>query len=166
MMYPATIAVFLLCLSGCTARGAKFQDSPYATSPVPTDLARIIFLRPYDFQASARSVPIDIDGKTVARLANNGFVSLEVAPGEHEIASSIWDIPGRFSIRLQVEAGRSHYIGVSPRQEHMKHAWMAAFGLIGGLVAASLQDASGPFKLEPIEEQQAMKLLLELKLSE
>ena len=160
-------AVFaLLFFTACSASGPRFHETLYATQSAPADKARIIFFRLYDFVGSLRTVPIDIDGKTVARLGYNGFATVDIVPGEHEIASSIWDIPGRFAMNIKIEDGQIYYIQVSPRKEDMKHAWLASFGLIGGLIAVSMQDKDGPFILEPVEAEKAIPLLTELKLSD
>jgi hypothetical protein len=161
----AAIAAILF-FTACSASGPRFHETPLATQSAPADKARIIFFRPYDFVGSLRTVPIDVDGKAVIRLGNRGFASVDIVPGEHEIASSIWDIPGRFAMTVKIEGGQIYYIQVSPRKEDMKYAWLAGFGLIGGLIAVSLQDKNGPFILEPVEAEKATPLLSELKSSD
>jgi len=42
------IIALTLCLAGCSASGARFQDTPFATQPIADDKSRIIFYRESD----------------------------------------------------------------------------------------------------------------------
>lgn len=155
--------VVLLFLSGCAATGPKYQQTVYATQPVPEDNARIYFLRESAYLAGARAAPLFIDGDAIDKIANGGFIVVDVTPGLHEISSQVWDWPGRYAINAKFEAAKSYYIQVSVREESRGHLY--SLGLIGGLIEASLADDRGLFQLVPINEPDALKKLQDLQLS-
>ncbi|HEY3304519.1 MAG TPA: hypothetical protein VGL70_13395 [Candidatus Binatia bacterium] len=163
--FTAIIVLFLL--AGCSASGARFDESRFATEPVPADKARLIFFRLEESPVGGPPARLEIDGVRVGGLKNRGFLVVDAVPGEREVAADIWSDSGRFALKMNLEAQRTYYLRVSRREEHHKYmALPLLFGLAGGVVAASLSDGKGPFKIEPIEAAEATKLLPEFRLSE
>ena len=156
----AAIIALTVCLAGCSASGARFQDTPFATQPIDDDKSRIIFYRESD--ANLGSVMLGIDDSIVGTLAHRGFIVAETAPGDHRISAwvrglSIW----KFAMTMTVVGGETYYIRASHRAERMLYPLMGPIG-----VALVFADTKGEFQLEPVTATVALQALKELKLSE
>src|SRR5207237_10702198 len=79
------IIALTLCLAGCSASGARFQDTPFATQPIADDKSRIIFYR--DSDADFRSVTLGIDDSIISALADKGLIVVETSPGAHRMSA-------------------------------------------------------------------------------
>jgi hypothetical protein len=58
------------------------------------------------YQMSARKITVFCDGKEVARLANGGYFTLKLSPGEHTLT----DKKAPASLTLTVEAGTEYFV--------------------------------------------------------
>jgi hypothetical protein len=167
LKYFSVSLVVLMLLTGCSASGARFYETRFATEPAPADKARVIFFRLEEGPVGGPPARLEIDGVRVGGLKNRGFLVVDAVPGEREVAADIWSDSGRFALKMNLESQGTYYLRVSRREEHRKYmALPLLFGLVGGIAAASLSDGRGPFKIEPIEPAEAAKLLPEFRLSE
>lgn len=156
----AHISAITLLLASCSASGAKFQDSPFATQPVAGDKGRVIFYRESD--ANFRSATLGIDGAIVGALAHEGFIVADTAPGNHKVSVWVRGVPiWEFAISMSIVTGEVYYIRVSQRAERMLYPLWGIFG-----VALLFADSKGEFQLEPVPAAIALVDLEELKLSE
>jgi hypothetical protein len=147
-------------LTGCSASGSRFQDSPFATERVTRDKARIIFYRKSD--VNFRSATVGIDGSIVGALAHRGFIVADTEPGDHKFSAWVRYTPlGEFAIHINLTAGETYYLRVSHRTERLLYA-------LAGPVGAALvfADRKGEFQLETVPAATALAELKELKLSE
>jgi len=164
-LFSATLLILLL--TGCTASGPQFHETRFAAEPVPTDKARIIFLRHDENPMSEPVARLEIDGARIGELKNRGFRVVDAPAGERAIAVDSRAESGKLVLKLTVSAQHVHYLRVSRREEHYRHQMLPLFfGLAGAVAASTLSDDKGPFKIEPIEQAEATKLLSELRLSE
>ena len=147
-------------LTGCSASGARFHDSPFATERVARDKARIVFYRESD--ANFRSATLDIDGSIVGALAHRGFIVADTEPGDRRFSAWVRYTPlGEFAIHLNLTAGETYYLRVSHRTERLLYPLAGPVGAV--LVFA---DRKGEFQLEPVPAAIALTELKDLKLSE
>jgi len=154
------IIALTLCLAGCSASGARFQDTPFATQPIADDKSRIIFYRESD--ADFRSVTLGIDDSIMGTLAHKGFIVVETSPGDHRISAWVRGMSrGKFVMSMTGVGGETYYIRASCRAERMLYPLMGPIG-----VALVFADIKGEFQLEPVTAAVALQALKELKLSE
>ena len=179
------IIALTLCLAGCSASGARFQDTPFATQPIADDKSRIIFYRESD--ADFRSVTLGIDDSIDAVRKRFGAVNVEVGqvPGAEDLVPGAILYPqdptrrlylyfhdeqmhslrgmsiGKFVMSMTVVGGETYYIRASYRAERMLYPLMGPIG-----VALVFADIKGEFQLEPVTAAVALQALKELKLSE
>jgi hypothetical protein len=153
------IAAVLHLLAGCTASGAHFYDTPFATQPVGPDKARIIFYR--DSDMNFRAATIGIDGSRIGAVHHDGFIVAEVEPGEHKISAWVRGSFQEFVTSMSFEPGKAYYIRVSQRSERLAYPMVPILGPF--LVLA---DTKGEFQLELMPESTALQQLRDLKLSE
>jgi hypothetical protein len=146
-------------LTGCSASGPRFQETPFATEQVASDKTRIVFYRESD--ANFRSATLGINGSIVGALAHKGFVVAETAPGDHRISAWVQYTPtGEFVTDMSLVAGETYYIRVSNRAERMLYPFAGPVG-----VALVFADRKGEFRLESVPRAIALSELRELKLS-
>jgi hypothetical protein len=153
------VLAVLQIVAGCTASGANFYDTPFATQPVPADKARIIFYR--DSDINFRAATIGIDGSGVGAVDHDGFIVAEVDPGEHKISAWVRGFFQEFVTGMSFEPGKPYYIRVSQRSERLMYSMVP---LLGPLLV--LIDTKGEFQLELMPESTALQQLRDLKLSE
>lgn len=153
------IAALLLLVAGCSASGSRFPDTHFATQPVATDKARIIFYR--DSDTNFRAATIAIDGSIVGAVSHNGFIVAEVDPGDHRISAWVRGFFQEFVTGLSVESGKTYYMRVSQRAERIIYPMFSVLG-----AGALLADTKGEFQVQPMPASTALQQLRELKLSE
>jgi len=160
MNLSAAAITLLFFVTGCSATGPRFHETQFATQPAPADKGRIIFFRESD--ANFRSVTIGVDGSIVGALAHNGFISIDIALGYHQVSAWVRYAPvGEFVMRMTVGAGETYYVRVSHRSVRMLYPLL---GLAGGVL--TLADRKGEFQMEPVSAAVALRTLGELNLSE
>jgi hypothetical protein len=156
------LGALLFLFGGCSASGPSFNATRYATQQAPVDRARIIFFRTPDI--NYRSVTITIDGDEASKLAAGGFLIEEIEPGLHVISASVRLAIGDYRVRMNVKAGETYYIRVSPREEREVYAALSTFSAAGTVL--QLTDNQGFFKLQLAEPKVALRLLQDLRFSE
>jgi len=152
-------ASLLLLFAGCSASGPSFPDSSFATQPVASDKARIVFYR--DSDMNFRAATIGIDGSIIGTVSHGGFAVAEIAPGDHKFSAWVRGFFQEFVIGMSVEAGKTYYMRVSQRAERLVYPLIPLLGAF-----AMLADTKGEFQLELMAESTALQQLRELKLSE
>jgi hypothetical protein len=130
---------------------------------------------------SARSARISIDGETAGGCKPGGYLHRDLSPGEHRLATDMWDAPGQCEVVLNVEPGRIYYFRVDPRAESfLSFAGPLAAGEllgsslpvatgagIGSMAAESYgRDCGGAFRLYPVGEPSAVADLQRLRRSD
>ena len=153
------IAVLLVLSSGCSAKGARFQDTPFAEEKIPADKSRIIFFRGSDIALVA--VTLSIDDAVVGHLAQRGFIVADTIPGDHKISAAAgWMPASDAKIMINTIAGDTYYFRVAHRTERELYGLFGIFG-----TAAMLADREA-FKIQPVAPASAQLELKEFKLSE
>lgn len=145
-----TMSVLLatgMVVAGCATVGQS-ELREISVSP-PAGQARIFLLRENATLYVLRSAPIKIDGKAVGDLANGGVLYLDKTPGDYLVSSENWDTPGRFAIKLHVDAGNTYFLKVSPKSDLLVP--MVAAGLVGLYAQSKLADTGGLFAIAPID---------------
>jgi len=169
----AAVIGLLFLFAGCSASGPGFQDTPYAKQQAPEDKARIIFLRQDDSYIGGRWARLDVDGAPVGKVAREGFLVIDTAPGEREISVAEDEAKNRLAVKMSLEPGQTYYLRVY-RHEGLS-TWggtsstveaTGVFALIGGLFTVFRKDDQATFQLEPLHPWLALKMLEGLKLSE
>ena len=153
------IVGLLYVVAGCTASGAHFYDTSFASQAVPADKARIIFYR--DSDMNFRAATIGVDGSRVGAVHHDGFIVAEVNPGEHKISAWVRGFFQEFVTAMSFEAGKAYYIRVSQRSERLAYPMVPILGPF--LVLA---DTKGEFQLELMPESTALQQLRDLRLSQ
>jgi hypothetical protein len=160
MKRSAGITVLSCLLAGCSASGARFLDTPFATQAVTDDRARIVFYRESDHNFG--SVTLGIDDSIVGALAQNGFIVADIAPGDHKVSAWLQYTPlGESKMKMRVLAGETYYIRASGRSERMLYPLLGALGVV-----LFFTDRKGEFQLDAVMPAVALPVLEELKLSE
>jgi hypothetical protein len=158
----AGLITLLFSLTGCAASGPNFRATRYATQQAPVDKARIVFFRKSD--TNYRSVTLAIDDDIVGKLDRRGFLVEETEPGRREISASGRLTIGDYRIRMNLQAGETYYIRVSPREERVLYAALGMFSAAGAVL--QLTDNKGFFKLQLTDPKVALVVLGDLQLSE
>jgi len=154
----------MIFLSACSVptRGPAFPETQYAQQPAPADKARIIFLRrSEDGDFGARWARLSVDGAAAGKLAREGFVVYDAAPGEHRLS-----IEGETrQLDSTFQAGQVYYVHVYRTQKDAASVQATGvFALIGDLVAPMM--GAAPFELEAVDSSVALPMLVRLRLLE
>jgi len=103
-------------LPGCAAQGARYSE--IAGTPVASDQARIVLLRPndrYDDYSLSKAV-VKVNDATVGKLAYGGFLKLDVAAGDVAVKVQAKNaLYGICELRFATEPGTTVYLDVAPR---------------------------------------------------
>lgn len=178
-----TVAVVLaLLLCGCAASGPTYSETPLSATPLPDEMARIVFFRTKDsILYVARKAAISIDGEKVGGTAYGGFHYHDVREGNHTLRADMWDMPGRCELTLAAAAGETYYFQVDPRTKSFGAFAAADTGIYlftenvfasvaGGLAAVSVEsygtECGGAFRLYPVDAATAITELRALKRSQ
>jgi hypothetical protein len=165
MKLPLAVAA-LVSLYGCAATGPSYQD--FSQSSALTEMkARLVLFRTRESAiASVRTADVRIDGVPAAGVRYGGFAFVEVQPGKRVLTVDLPDIRGQCDLPVDTAAGKEYYFEVKPRVEGL------GMGLIPTLVVKGDQpwspdrsDCRGAFYVVPIERNDALQKLKDLKLS-
>lgn len=107
------VALFGGCVTSSGPEGAV--ESPVRFQPKPQDarLARLYFLRERGYPGMATS--IKVDGQTVGSVSKGFYFSVDRPPGRYRLAS-VNPLAMDYESEIQIEAGRSYYIGLGVLQ--------------------------------------------------
>jgi len=145
------LAIFIL--SGCAATGKNFST----LEPLSSSEATVYIYRPSKFFQGGTWPTVFIDGEERFTLKNEGYVFIDLSPGEHEIkiGKSHFFANWMFSDvnrKLNVESNKRYYLRLDLNFENI-HS-------IGNAMSIS-----GSIRLVDVPEQQALPDLKSLKLS-
>src|SRR5262245_29730175 len=154
------VCVALVCgaasslLSGCQTTDAASTEAATAAAaaaaPVPPGKARLVLTRVSGYYASALDAVVKVNNVEVARVGNGASQSVVIAPGLTAVNIDSWSAPGSYTINLDVRAGRTYRVEISPRTEALAPAMV--FGMAGALMeAASKGDKAGAFQARVVE---------------
>ncbi len=93
MRYRKALWIYLLTIStalwGCSASGPMFKK---LASPA-SDSALLYIYRPFNNVAQVGGPEMFVDGKSVGKLLNKGYVAIHLSPGAHQVVAkgNIWD---------------------------------------------------------------------------
>ena len=105
MRLAALIVVCMVALGAANCGSVVAQSRRLA--PPGSETAELVVFRKSQIAGSAVTVPVEIDGKTVANIGSGDYVAFDVATGQRFLAVGF---SGRVQlVRLQVEAGKSYY---------------------------------------------------------
>lgn len=100
----AAVAAALIAAVGCS-RGRTSRFPPPLD---PAQSAEVVVLRNKNAYGSAGTVPIVLDGVTIAHLWTGQHVRFRVTPGTHSVG--VRESP----LSLQFDTGRSYYFLITP----------------------------------------------------
>ncbi|HZP59148.1 MAG TPA: TonB family protein [Opitutaceae bacterium] len=110
----------MILLVGCSATGPAFV----AEQALRPNEAVIYIYRPSAMTARARTATIEMDGKLIGQLDNNGYIVIHALPGKHRITESWAAWVGDLSalqrpieVLIDAESGMKYYVRLSSRSE-------------------------------------------------
>jgi len=124
---------FVTQLGGCASSALSEVspvESPSQAKPRDSRLARLYFLREKGLVAS--EVGIKIDGKQVGTVDKGYYFSVDRPPGHYRL-TCVNKYGADYETEIQVDAGRSYYIGVGVSQL----GFSPGQNLVNGMVAGS-----------------------------
>lgn len=154
----ATLCLAALMLSGCAASGPQYAAKP--TTAATAQLAELVVFRPGEWMLGGRSARIKVDEADTQYVKRQGFISIDVAPGQHTLAADIIDAPGTCQLPITVDRGSVSYYEVQPRSSSMTAGLL--FGVVGMAIESSGKDCGGAFSIARVEPDYATKILQSL----
>jgi hypothetical protein len=126
----------ILTLTGCTTTQ---QSAPALTSPIPElseGKGRVIFLRQSSVFQAGKSVELEINGASVAKLRNREYTYFDIPAGEHYFVVSVFPHTGAFRSGLTLKEKQIRFLLVRPdtRQDNRRPLFRDSrkFDLDGG----------------------------------
>lgn len=145
-------------VAACSAAGPKFSD--IRSPAVPENRGRLYILRERQALYSVMPATIDIDGQTIGRLRNGGFLMIDLPPGPKTITATVF--VSRVSARFDLAAARTAYLSIRPQPTGLP----PPRGAVGLRPAYRMIDEGSLFSITFLDEAAAMVTLAELSLSE
>ena len=139
------VAVFL---AGCST----MNDSRLATSALSPGKGRIILTRTNETLRATTLATTKVNGHKVADVAAGGSVAVDVPPGPLSLSVEAWNYPGHYAIPLEINAGQTLKVEISPREP----AAAGVLGPIGGVMEQNAQGKGGGFKVREVANLDAM----------
>jgi hypothetical protein len=158
LVWLAGVVTVACALAGCSV---GFPISSSEIGSPPPDAARLIVYRPSGEMLAWRSLNVDVNGVPSCDLRRGSGFAKDVGSGEVTVAVHLWDIPGKSSLSLITESGKTYYIRVRVSGE-------ASPGVRGGLFGLGSEAASGdsaPFDLDLTDGTLAIASRVELRRS-
>lgn len=124
-------------------------SAPDGAAPAqPGATAWLELARPRDPQLAMRMARVHLDDRPLTALAAGERRRLEVPPGRHRLAVDLWDQPGHCEMVVEIAAGQTLALKVSPRCEALAAATPGALvpdPLLGAaaLVAGQAVESTG-----------------------
>jgi hypothetical protein len=142
----SVIAIASLCVFfvGCGATNQRGPSSIEISQISSSEAAELVFTRDDSLLYLALSARVFVDGRQILKLSRGDTASIFVEAGDRFVVVDTWSIPGKFSINLNLEKGRTYQFAVSPRSDSFIAG--VAFGLIGNVV-----EDGGGFRVQLIE---------------
>jgi hypothetical protein len=136
---------------------AKSSPSPGA---VPSK-GKVYLLRERSYMYAFRKPDVAIDGRIAGELANGGSLELELEAGTYTLTLSLQDYPAASTIELNVTAGGTHFLAISPKA--------GAYDLMTGTPTPSPGYSgnraitnAGPYSISVLDEAAGRKSLARL----
>jgi hypothetical protein len=166
MKVAGALALFI-SIYGCAATGPSYQEFSQSMGVNQTKARLLLFRTKETAQASVRTASVKINGAYAAGVQHGGFAVVEIPPGKHTLTVDLPATWGQCDLVIDTAAGNEYYFEVKPRVENL------GLGLIPTLIAKGERPWSpdrsewkGSFYAEPIEKNNALQKLKELKLSQ
>jgi len=150
------ILAFLL-LAGCASVGPTYTE--LAPLPPSHGMAQIVVYQP---PAAIRlsSTAVDINGVPGCEIATGTFFYKDVPSGSMTISSSIWNMPGTSRLTIPTILGKRYYIKF--QMDMGKSMSFGALGFVGALASEGVSSGGGPFLIESVNEEVALRDLQSL----
>lgn len=107
----------------------------------PGKTARVIFYRNKQFYAMLRACPVSINGQEPIDLNNGSVVTVDLAPGEYTFTHELWDLPGKYRIKVLLDGGTIYPVKLDPKSS------VGTAGILGGyagvLVNSAIEEQGG-----------------------
>ena len=154
----------LVFLAGCSASGIRYTEHQAVQAPVHPSAARITVFRTKDSgQYSARSAPLNVDGRQLGNIQYGGFGVYDLLSGPHVLMTELSNLPGKCELPIALEPGDNRYFEIQPRLANFVAA------VTGSVVGASLESAgktcAGAFSIAPVNSDTALIKLRDLRKS-
>lgn len=105
------LSLFLMTVvMGCATTGPTFSSMKNDVTTLSKEQSRIIFYRPHAFFGIAMKSDILLDGKKVGESRNATFFYVDVAPGKHQIRTSVVIYPGEQSGDIELRHNETKYV--------------------------------------------------------
>jgi hypothetical protein len=108
--------------------------------------ARIVLQRTNETLHATTSATAKVNGTKVADVAVGSTAVVDVVPGPVALSVESWSYPGQYSIPLEVRAGETVKVEISPRQSKAA----GVLGPIGGLVDKEENGNGGAFTVRQV----------------
>lgn len=128
-------------LSGWLGGCASF-DQETVTSALAPGKARVILARTNETLHATTPATTKVNGSKVADVPVGATQVVDIAPGASQLTVEAWAYPGSYTIPLEVRAGETVKVEISPRPAQGASAML---GPIGGLVDKDDKGNGGAF---------------------
>lgn len=144
----ACCVLLVVVLAGCST----MTESRLATSALSPGKGRIILTRTNETLRATTLATAKVNGHKVADVAAGSTVAVDVPPGPLSLSVEAWNYPGHYAIPLQITAGQTLKVEISPREP----AAAGVLGPIGGLMEANAQGKGGGFTVREVANLDAI----------
>ena len=117
----SAVLVFASLLGGCAAQ-SRFMRPGAEFPPVPSDAARVVFIRPSSFAFGVVVTIVDSEGRFIGDSSAKSRFAASLPAGEYTFVA--WG-EGTHSLKANIVAGRTYYVEVAP----VLGVWSARFHL-------------------------------------
>jgi hypothetical protein len=157
----AVITIISLLVAGCAATGKSYKN--YMASSKFTQQGKaliIVFRTKASSQYSGQAADISLDGNSLGHCDYAGFSPFEIEPGDHTLAASMTGSLGSCEIPIKVESSNTYYYEIKPRVSNFVS--FLFFGYVGEAIETAVKECSGAVTIEPVDDVDATKKLIDL----
>lgn len=101
------VAALALVASGCYATGPLFAGY----DPIAAGEGRLYVYRPGGSAGQGSSVDLSLNGRALATLRNDGFVSVPLQPGDYVLTAYMGGLTPQVGQRFRIAPGRATFCG-------------------------------------------------------
>ena len=134
----------ILTLLSCASTSNISMES-YDQKTISPENVRLIFKRTNTFLYSGVDARIEVNGKIITKLSKGSSFYYDMPSGRTNISVYGFMDPGRFSVNLNLIKSKIYEFQVAPRADSFLPGF--AFGLLGQLADASINEQSGLFQI-------------------
>ena len=164
--YIITVAMAIILLTACSSsRNVHYLDLP---NPANQGKAQIVLYYPHSIFWSGEVINLGVDGNKLCALKTGEFLVKDINPDDStNITATQCSGLGRSLMVMKAGSGKKYYIRIHPKDNNTVADIIANYGLASSPVDAPKQAAPlGDFDINIIEEQDAIKELVSLRLCE